>query len=241
MRHRIVFLEDYDIAVARKLYQGSDVWLNTPRRPMEACGTSGEKAALNGALNCSILDGWWDEMFDGDNGWAIASAEGDRRPRRTRPGRGRQPLRAAGAADRPALLRPQRGPRPPALGARGSRALASLGPQVTATRMVRDYVESMYEPTAERADHLSRHGRAKALATWKARVTPAGRRHGSRWTVDGHTGAVDLGGDRSRVWSPCTSASSSPTTSPSSSSTARSAGTTSCRPPGGHDDADPRR
>ena len=57
------------------LYQGSDVWLNTPRRPMEASGTSGEKAALNGALNCSILDGWWDEMFDGSNGWAISSAE----------------------------------------------------------------------------------------------------------------------------------------------------------------------
>ncbi|MHB1534495.1 MAG: alpha-glucan family phosphorylase, partial [Acidimicrobiales bacterium] len=65
VRHRITFVEDYDIAVARMLYQGSDVWLNTPRRPMEASGTSGEKAALNGALNCSILDGWWDEMFDG--------------------------------------------------------------------------------------------------------------------------------------------------------------------------------
>ena len=75
VRHRFVFLDDYDIAVARTLYQGSDIWLNTPRRPQEACGTSGMKAALNGTLNCSILDGWWDEMFDGDNGWAITSAE----------------------------------------------------------------------------------------------------------------------------------------------------------------------
>ena len=76
VRHRFAFVEDYDMSVARMLYQGSDVWLNTPRRPMEASGTSGEKAALNGALNCSILDGWWDEMYDGINGWSIASAEG---------------------------------------------------------------------------------------------------------------------------------------------------------------------
>ena len=75
VRHRIAFIEDYDIAVARTLLQGCDVWLNNPRRPMEASGTSGQKAALNGALNLSVLDGWWDEMFDGKNGWQIASAE----------------------------------------------------------------------------------------------------------------------------------------------------------------------
>src|SRR5439155_6415138 len=75
-RHRMAFIEDYDIGVARTLYQGCDVWLNNPRRPLEACGTSGEKAALNGTLNCSIRDGWWDELYDGQNGWAIASAEG---------------------------------------------------------------------------------------------------------------------------------------------------------------------
>ncbi len=75
IRHRVVFVEDYDIAVGLALCQGCDVWLNIPRRPQEACGTSGQKAALNGALNLSILDGWWDEWFDGDNGWAVASAE----------------------------------------------------------------------------------------------------------------------------------------------------------------------
>ena len=64
VRHRFVFLADYDISIARAMYHGCDVWLNTPRRPHEACGTSGMKAALNGALNCSILDGWWDECFD---------------------------------------------------------------------------------------------------------------------------------------------------------------------------------
>ncbi len=70
---RMVFLEDYDINVARYLVQGVDVWLNTPRRPMEASGTSGQKAAVNGVLNCSVLDGWWREGYNGKNGWAIGS------------------------------------------------------------------------------------------------------------------------------------------------------------------------
>lgn len=71
----VVFLEDYDLDMARYLVQGVDVWLNNPRRPMEASGTSGMKAAMNGALNVSILDGWWDEAFDGKNGWPIGHAE----------------------------------------------------------------------------------------------------------------------------------------------------------------------
>ena len=79
-RHRIVFCEDYGIDLARALYQGADVWLNTPRRPFEACGTSGEKAALSGALNCSIRDGWWDECYDGEDGWAIPSADPELEP-----------------------------------------------------------------------------------------------------------------------------------------------------------------
>ena len=76
VRHRIVFLPDYDIGMARLLYPGCDVWLNNPLRPLEACGTSGMKAALNGGLNLSILDGWWDEWYDGENGWAIPTADG---------------------------------------------------------------------------------------------------------------------------------------------------------------------
>ncbi len=90
IRHRFVFVDDYDISVARALYQGSDVWLNNPRRPQEACGTSGMKAALNGGLNLSILDGWWHEMFDGENGWAIIV------------GRGRRPTSTAATGSRPA-------------------------------------------------------------------------------------------------------------------------------------------
>ena len=68
---RIVFVEDYDMNLARYLVQGVDVWLNTPRRPLEASGTSGMKAAFNGALNFSVLDGWWREAYNGRNGWAI--------------------------------------------------------------------------------------------------------------------------------------------------------------------------
>jgi starch phosphorylase len=72
---RIVFLEDYDINVARCMVRGADVWLNTPRRPNEASGTSGQKAAVNGVLNLSISDGWWDEAYDGANGWVIGKPQ----------------------------------------------------------------------------------------------------------------------------------------------------------------------
>lgn len=75
VRHRIIFLEDYDINIARHLVQGVDVWLNTPRRPYEACGTSGIKAAVNGVLNLSILDGWWVEGYSEDRGWRIGNGE----------------------------------------------------------------------------------------------------------------------------------------------------------------------
>jgi glycogen phosphorylase len=173
VRHRIVFVEDYDIEVARTLYQGSDVWLNNPRRPQEACGTSGEKAALNGSLNCSVLDGWWDEMFDGENGWAISSAESIDDLER------RDLLEANSLYE---LLehqivplfyeRAEGGPVPRRWVRRVKSSLISLGPRVVASRMVRDYVQEMYEPVAQRADALTHDGNAKAraLAAWKSRV-----------------------------------------------------------------------
>lgn len=73
LRHQMVFIEDYDIAISRYLVQGSDIWLNTPRRPLEACGTSGMKAAANGVLNLSVLDGWWAEAYEPAIGWAIGN------------------------------------------------------------------------------------------------------------------------------------------------------------------------
>ena len=68
---KVVFVEDYDIQVARYMVSGADVWLNNPRRPLEASGTSGQKVSVHGGLNLSVLDGWWREGFDGTNGWAI--------------------------------------------------------------------------------------------------------------------------------------------------------------------------
>jgi len=202
VRHRFTFVEDYDIAVARTLYQGADVWLNTPRRPMEACGTSGEKAALNGALNCSILDGWWDEMFTGENGWAISSAEQYEDVERRD---------AAEAASLFEILERQIVPlfydRPGEAGAeadvprrwlrRTKASLRSLGPQVLASRMVREYVERLYEVTAIQVEMLSSGGlaRARALTAWKSRVA-------SSWdgvrvvSVDPGLSQADLGAER---------------------------------------------
>jgi starch phosphorylase len=197
VRHRIAFVEDYDIAVARVLYQGCDVWLNNPRRPLEACGTSGEKAALNGALNCSILDGWWAEMFDADNGWAISSAETyEDLERRDRV----EAESLFGLLERhiiPLFYDRFEGPVPRRWVRRVKASLRSLGPQVMASRMVRDYVEQLYEPTAARADAMSAvgHERARRLASWKRRVADAW--HEVRVTsVDGDAAMAEVGMSR---------------------------------------------
>jgi starch phosphorylase len=199
VRHRIVFVEDYDIAVARMLYQGCDVWLNNPRRPQEACGTSGEKAALNGALNCSILDGWWDEMFNGENGWAISSAEG------------LEDLARRDVVEANSLYeilehqvvplyyeRVEGGPVPRRWVRRVKSTLISLGPRVVASRMVRDYVQELYEPVAKRADTLAGGGyaRARSLAQWKARVQGGWDQVHVDSVVEPDHGVADLGADR---------------------------------------------
>ena len=141
--------------MARYLYWGVDVWLNNPLRPLEACGTSGMKAALNGALNLSIRDGWWDEWFDGENGWAIPSADGVTDPDR------RDDVEAMALYD---LIEHQVAPRfydrdengvPTRWVQMVRHTLKSLGPKVVATRMVRDYVQQLYAPAAQSAARLS--------------------------------------------------------------------------------------
>ena len=171
VRHRIVFLPNYDIAMAQPLYPGCDVWLNNPLRPYEACGTSGMKAALNGGLNLSILDGWWDEWYDGDNGWAIPSADGLDDPDK------RDDLEAAALYD---LLEREVAPRFYDVDADGvptrwvemlRHTLKSLGPKVLATRMVRDYTKQLYAPATETARALnSDYAGARELAAWKKKV-----------------------------------------------------------------------
>jgi starch phosphorylase len=172
VRRRIVFLPNYDMDMAETLFPGCDVWLNNPLRPLEACGTSGMKAAINGALNLSILDGWWDEWFDGQNGWAIPTADGVSDPDR------RDDLEAQALYD---LIATQVAPRFYTRDGRGlpvtwlemvRHTLATLGPKVQATRMVAEYVTRLYAPAADLGHRLTADGLAgaKDLAAWKARV-----------------------------------------------------------------------
>jgi starch phosphorylase len=150
---RVVFLEDYEMTLARRLVQGVDVWLNTPRRPLEASGTSGMKAALNGVLNCSILDGWWAEAYSPACGFAIegGAVEGDA---------------AQDEADAEALYavleeevlptyyeRDEAG-LPQRWIALMRESIAELGPRFGTARMAAEYVERLYLPAHEGASNV---------------------------------------------------------------------------------------
>lgn len=172
VRHRVAFLPDYDMAMARRLVGGADVWLNTPLRPYEACGTSGMKSALNGGLNLSIRDGWWDEWYDGENGWAIPSAESADDPEQ------RDELEANAIFD----LLEQRvvplfynrvGTLPRGWLGMMRHTLATLGPKVLASRMVADYTTELYVPSARssRSGSIDAFRASRELAAWKAQVT----------------------------------------------------------------------
>ncbi|MEU2196445.1 alpha-glucan family phosphorylase [Streptomyces fimicarius] len=173
VRHRIVFLPDYGMGMAQKLYPGCDVWLNNPLRPLEACGTSGMKAALNGCLNLSVRDGWWDEWFDPDFGWEIPTADGSAVDEDRRDELESNALYA--------LIEDRVAPRFYDRGAQGlpdrwiemvRSTLVNLGPRVLAGRMVREYTERLYAPAA-RARRALEPGAARELARWKAGVRAA--------------------------------------------------------------------
>ena len=141
---RIVFLEDYDMNLARYLVQGVDVWLNTPRRPLEASGTSGMKAALNGALNFSVLDGWWREAYNGRNGWLI----GEDRELESQSVQDAQDAESLYTTLENEIvpLFYERGPDeiPHEWIARMKDSLKTIIPQFSTRRMVKEYVERLY-------------------------------------------------------------------------------------------------
>jgi glycogen phosphorylase len=193
-RRRVVFLDDYDISLAQELVQGVDVWINTPRRPWEACGTSGMKVLVNGGLNCSILDGWWDEAYAPDVGWAIGDGKGGA-------------VEVVDVRDAESLYHvleakivPEFYDRdsagvPRAWLARIRRSMAKLTGLFSSTRMIEDYVEDAYLPVAQAARERLKDKctKARALNEWSRTVfakwptlhigNPTIRRNQTKWHV----------------------------------------------------------
>jgi len=172
-RNRIVFLEDYDLGVARRMVQGVDLWLNTPRRPLEASGTSGMKAAFNGGLNMSVLEGWWPEGYRGDNGWAVGKGEvyGDLDYQDEVEGRAIYDLLEKEVIplfyDRGADGIP-----------RGwmtymKSSMETLCPVFCTERMVQEYTERFYLPSFEQWQLLNgeKQSLARNLASWKGKMS----------------------------------------------------------------------
>lgn len=170
--NRVVFLEDYDSYIARRLVQGVDLWLNTPLRPMEASGTSGMKCAPNGGINLSVLDGWWHEGFNGNNGWAIAAEIND----------GTVEFQSAVDANSlyqllenliiPLYYAKPDGKLPLAWLQLMRESIRSVTPVFNTHRMVKEYTERLYLPAARSHENFAQNGcePATQLSQWKARM-----------------------------------------------------------------------
>ena len=175
VRDHIVFLPDYDMELARELVPGCDVWLNNPLRPLEASGTSGMKCALNGGLNLSVLDGWWEEYADRAFGWAIPTADGVEDPD------ARDEIEANALYNLlehsvvPLFYERSEDGLPHVWLDMVRATLADLAPQVSSRRMMRDYLADLYLPTSRAAAELDAegHGEAHEFAQWKKRVRGA--------------------------------------------------------------------
>jgi starch phosphorylase len=171
---RVIFLEDYDMQLARWLVAGVDVWLNNPIAPLEASGTSGMKAAANGRLNLSVLDGWWAEGWSEDNGWGIP-------PVNVQDGERRDALEAELILDTieeevvPLYYARNEEGYSPEWVRRSKHAMMTVIPQFNTRRMIRDYADGLYHPAARQQQQLSDHdlAGAKHLADWKQRVRQA--------------------------------------------------------------------
>ena len=170
IRARCVFVEDYDLSLARELVQGVDVWINTPRRPWEACGTSGMKVLVNGGLNLSVLDGWWAEAFTPEVGWAISgtpdSPDGDARD-------ADELFRILEDQVMPAFYdRDARRPSPPVARARARQPLPAH-PAFSTNRMLGEYVARCYGPAEDDLAARSANGAqaARAIDAWADRLS----------------------------------------------------------------------
>ena len=171
-RRRIVFLEDYDMNVARYLVQGVDVWLNNPRRPLEASGTSGMKVPINGGINMSILDGWWCEGYEADNGWAIGAGEEYTDLTYQDEVESRSLYELLERELTPMFYQRGNDGLPRAWIKRMKRSIASLVPVFNTNRMVEEYLETCYLPSHKRCmtlmgDNLKG---AAELAAWRRRL-----------------------------------------------------------------------
>lgn len=173
IRERLVFVEDYDINVARYLVQGVDVWLNTPRRPLEASGTSGMKAAANGALNVSVLDGWWCEGYALDTGWAIGSGEVYQDPEEQDHVECEALFSLLEQEIVPLFYTRDKGGLPREWISLMKSSMRKLGAGFNTHRMVREYAELCYLQAHRAGGRLKGDAFAgsKGLAAWRARVT----------------------------------------------------------------------
>jgi starch phosphorylase len=172
VRRRIVFLEDYGIGVARVLMQGVDVWLNNPRRPMEASGTSGMKAAINGALNMSTLDGWWCEGYKPETGWVIGAGETYDDPAYQDMVESQAIYNLLENEVIPLFYTRSRDGLPRAWIRKMKNSIAYIAPLFSAHRMVAQYTQEFYNPSVTRWRCLTRASSAKAkeLSAWKANL-----------------------------------------------------------------------
>ena len=192
LRHRLVFLEDYDINVARYMVQGVDVWLNTPRRPQEASGTSGMKAAANGGLNVSVLDGWWCEGYAMETGWAIGSGEVYGDPEEQDQVESEALFHLLESEVIPLFYERDKGGLPRQWIGMMKASMRKLGAGFNSLRMVQEYTERAYLPAHRAGSRLAEQGyaTAKELASWRSRVTAGWSRISLR--VDGAGKREDL-------------------------------------------------
>jgi starch phosphorylase len=172
---RILFIEGYDLHIARRLVSGVDVWLNNPVHPLEASGTSGMKAGMNGVINLSILDGWWDEGYDGENGWAIKPASPELDPHRRDLEEARTLHEILQDRVIPLYYNRVAGGYSPEWVRIAKRAMASLLPRYDASRMLGEYVSKYYIPASRQGHRYTQNGyeAAKAVSAWKAKVRAA--------------------------------------------------------------------